>query len=220
MRSYGTILFFEFASLTALAQFPPQIKNIVAIVQENRTPDNLFHYLTPAYPLPPHPTGLTACTPASVTSTCYNIAFCGVSNQKGTPVAVPLIPAPLAGSALPEHSHWSFERMCDPDRTALACRNDGAWQITVPTGGSYAYVENTAVTNYNGSAGYLLDPYLTFAKDYGWANYMYQTNQGPSYTAHQFIFSGTSAATAEDDANSTFIAEDFASIYESECLAL
>ena len=110
--------------------------------------------------------------------------------------------------------------MCDPDPTTLACRNDGAWQITVPTGGSYGYVENTAVTNYNGSAGHLLDPYLTFAKDYGWANYMYQTNQGPSYSAHQFIFSGTSAATAADDAASTFIAEDFASIYESGCLAL
>src|ERR1035438_2902043 len=106
------IIPFAFVSLTALAQFPPQIKNIVVIVQENRTPDNLFHYLTPACPLPPHATGLTACTPASVTSTCYNIAPCGVSNQHGTPVAVPLIPAPLAGSALPEHSHWSFEKMC------------------------------------------------------------------------------------------------------------
>ena len=30
-----------------------------------------------------------ACTPA-VSSTCYNIAPCGVSSQSGTPVAVPL----------------------------------------------------------------------------------------------------------------------------------
>ena len=39
------------AFLRAAAQFPPQIKNIVVIFQENRTPDNLFHFLTPACPL-------------------------------------------------------------------------------------------------------------------------------------------------------------------------
>jgi hypothetical protein len=202
----------------AFAQFPPQIRNIVVIVQENRTPDNLFHYLEPACPISPNAAGLDACTLA-VTDHCYNIASCGVSNEKGAPVAVTLTPAPLAGSALPEHSHWSFEKMCDPDPATFACRNDGAWQITAPTGGSYAYVENSDVTNYDGSAGHLLDPYLTFAKDYGWANYMYQTNQGPSYSAHQFIFGGTSAPTAEDDANSTFLAEDFNTLYDSGCLA-
>ncbi len=219
MKLRAIILLLSFASVTAFAQFPPQIKNVVVIVQENRTPDNLFHYLTPACPLPPNAAGLDACTPAPVTSSCYNIAHCGVSNQNGAPVAVPLAPAPLFGSALPQHSHWSFEKMCDPDPATLVCRNDGAWQITIPTGGSYAYVVNSAVTNYNGSAGHLLDPYLTLAKDYGWANYMYQTNQGPSYAAHQFIFSGTSAPTAQDDANSTFTAEDFNYIYESGCLA-
>ena len=34
-----------------VAQFPPQIKNVVVIFQENRTPDNLFHFLAPACPL-------------------------------------------------------------------------------------------------------------------------------------------------------------------------
>jgi hypothetical protein len=116
------------ASVTAVAQFPPQIKNIVVIVQENRTPDNLFHYLTPACPLPANASGQEACTPAPVTAGCYNIAPCGVSNQSGHQVAVKLKPVPLAGSALPQHSHWSFEKMCDPDPATLACRNDGAWR--------------------------------------------------------------------------------------------
>jgi phospholipase C len=205
--------------LAALAQFPPQIQNVVVIVQENRTPDNLFHFLAPACPIPANATGLKACTPAPVTSGCYDISPCALSNQSGSPGPVALAPVPLYGSALPQHSHWSYEKMCDPDPATLACRNDGAWKITVPSGGSYGYVENSAVTNYNGSAGHLLDPYLTFAKDYGWANAMFQTNQGASYPAHQFIFSGTSAATAEDDANSTFIAEDFQTIYNSGCLA-
>lgn len=203
---------------TAIAQFPPQIKNIVIIVQENRTPDNLFHYLAPACPIPPNAAGLTACTP-EVNSSCYNIAPCGVSNQGGTPHAVALSPVPLVNSALPQHSHWSFEKMCDPDPATLACRNDGAWQITVPTGSSYGYVVNSVVTNYDGSSGHVLDPLLAFAKQYGWANYMFQTNQGASYPAHQYLFAGTSAATAADDAKSTFVAEDFNTINQSGCLA-
>jgi phospholipase C len=214
----GVILLFLTAPLAAVAQFPPQIKNIVIVVQENRTPDNLFHYLTPACPIPPNAAGLTACTPV-VSSSCYNIASCGVSNQSGSPVPVALKPVPLYGSATPGHSHYSFEHMCDPDPATLQCRNDGAWILTTPRGGSYAYVQNSAVTNFDGSAGHLLDPYLTLAKQYGWANYMFQTNQGPSYSAHQYLFSGTAAATAADDVKSTYVAEDFNTIYESGCLA-
>jgi phospholipase C len=212
-------VFFLTPPPSAHSQFPPQIKNIVIVVQENRTPDNLFQYLTPKCPIPANADGLTACMP-TVASNCYNIAPCGISGQSGTPVAVPLEPVPLYGSALPQHSHWSFEHMCDPDPATFKCRNDGAWQITVPSGGAYSYVENTPVTNYFGPAGgHLLDPYLTLARQYGWANYMFQTNQGASYPAHQYLFAGTSAATAADDAKSTYLAEDFSTIYQSGCLA-
>jgi hypothetical protein len=41
-----------------------------------------------------------------------------------------------------------------------------------------------------------VEPYFQIAEDYGFANYMFQTNEGPSYAAHQFIISGTSAPTA------------------------
>ena len=85
--------------------------------------------------------------------------------------------------------------MCDPDPATQLCRNDGAWH-TSGAGAAYGYVDNPVVTNSDGSTGHLLDPYLTLAKQYGWANFMYQTNQGPSYPAHQFIFAGTSALTA------------------------
>lgn len=37
--------------------------------------------------------------------------------------------------------------------------------------------------------------YFDIATNYGFANYMFQTSQGPSFPAHQFIFSGTSAPT-------------------------
>jgi phospholipase C len=212
-------LVFVFASAMASAQFPPQIKNVVIIVQENRTPDNLFHYLAPACPIPPNAAGLTACTSAPVTTNCYNIAPCGVSNQGGTPVPVTLHSVPLYGSVDPNHSHGSFEQMCDRDPATLKCRNDGAWRISAPTGGAYGFVANPVITNYNGSQGHLLDPYYVFAKNFGWANYMYQTNQGPSYPAHQYLFSGTSAVTAADDVKSTYISESFNYIYQSGCMA-
>jgi phospholipase C len=51
-------------------------------------------------------------------------------------------------------------------------------------------------------------PYVMLAQQYGWANFMFQTNQGPSAPAHQFIFAGTSAPTENDDLNATFVAEN------------
>ena len=48
---------------------------------------------------------------------------------------------------------------------------------------------------------------------------MYQTNQGPSFPAHQFIFTGASAQTAADEAKSTFISETFKINTEAGCLA-
>lgn len=196
---------------SVFAQFPPQIKNVILIIQENRTPDNLFHFLSPQCLLGPGPGGEYACTPAMVTDKCYNIAPCGLSNESGTLAPVTLTPVPLSGSVDPSHKHAAWYDMCDPDPATLKCRMDGAWQTTLPKhpGFAYAFATNPPVTNYDGSKGHLLDPYLTLATQYGWANYMYQSNQGPSYPAHQFLFSGTSAPTAADDAKSTFIAENF-----------
>jgi len=196
-------------STAALAQFPPQIKNVVIIFQENRTPDNLFHFLTPACPLPKTAPPLQACTPTEVTASCYDISPCGLSNRSGTPVPVTLKPVTLSGSVDPYHSHTGFENMCDPDPVTLACRNDGAWKTSSPAGASYGYVQNYPIINSDGSRGGRIDPYLILAKQYGWANAMYQTNQGPSYPAHQFMFAGTSAPSAIADQLSVFISENF-----------
>ena len=222
MKCRITSLALLLGTATALAQFPPQIKNVILIVQENRTPDNLFHFLTPACPIPSHAKGLDACIPNPVTTSCYDVSPCGLSNQKekSSPVPVKLKPLLLAADVNPDHSHKGFNDMCDPDPVTFQCRNDGAWK-TSPKDSAYTYVSNPAVTNYNGKHGHALDPYLMLAEEYGWANFMYQTNQGPSYPAHQFIFSGTSASTAADDANSTFLAENPISSLEKEsgCLA-
>ena len=44
----------------------------------------------------------------------------------------------------------------------------------------------------------VLDPYLKLSTQYGFANFMFQTNQGPSFPAHQFIFGSTSAPSASN----------------------
>src|ERR1700680_2924230 len=42
-------------------------------------------------------------------------------------------------------------------------------------------------------------PYFQLATSYGFANYMFQTNEGPSMPSHQFLFTGTSAPVAPKD---------------------
>ena len=64
--------------------------------------------------------------------------------------------------------------------TAAACAN-----LSNP---EYTYVQASDVA-----------PYFQIAKQYGYANYMFQTNQGPSFPAHQFLLSGTSAPTDISD---------------------
>jgi hypothetical protein len=50
-------------------------------------------------------------------------------------------------------------------------------------------VDNTPLSNGYG----IVEPYYRIGIHYGFANYMFQTSQGPSFAAHQFLFSGTSA---------------------------
>jgi phospholipase C len=53
---------------------------------------------------------------------------------------------------------------------------------------AYAYVPQSEV-----------QPYFTLAEDYAFADRMFQTNQGPSFPAHQYILSGTSTVKANSN---------------------
>jgi len=55
---------------------------------------------------------------------------------------------------------------------------------------SYSFVQQSDV-----------QPYFDIATNYGFANYMFQSNEGMSYAAHQFLFTGTSAPVAPGDPN-------------------
>lgn len=44
-----------------------------------------------------------------------------------------------------------------------------------------------------------MQPYFTLAETYTFGDRMFQTNQGPSFPAHQYIISGTSAITEKSN---------------------
>ena len=191
------------------------IKHVIVIFQENRTPDNLFQGLCTANG------GVPGCSTALETK--YDIASTYVNAEGQT---VPLTPVGLATNFDLDHSHagpklngtisgWDFQFKNQgitgkPGVIVPALCGANIFGCTVPANdfSQFMYVYNTQVTNTDGSRDGLLDPYITMATTYGWANKMYQTNQGPSYPAHQFIFGATSAPTAVDDMLGIFVAEN------------
>jgi phospholipase C len=176
-------------------RFPTPFKHVVVIFQENRTPDNLFQGL--CHPPFGHRHSCST-TPAEHQ---YNISTAGW-RDKNSPTGV-TDPAPVAlGNTYDlSHAHSAFLKMYNGGKM------DGAGDVfcspnagtSCPATPQFKFVDN--------STG-ILDPYLELATQYGWANYMFQTNQGPSFPAHQFIFGGTSAPNAVDDAVGVFAAEN------------
>jgi phospholipase C len=184
------------AAIAAQSQIS-NFKHVVVIFQENRTPDNLFQGLCSA------PYGACAVPPTPFAP--YDIQ---TSKWQSKTRTIKPSSVALANTYDLDHSHKAFNAMCDVVAGNPAiCRMDGAAGIhcspkagtTCPSNPQFKFVEN--------SAG-ILNPYLTLATQYGWANYMFQTNQGPSFPAHQFIFGGTSAPSRLDDAKGVFAAEN------------
>jgi phospholipase C len=181
---------------TAVAQIPA-FEHVVVIFQENRTPDNLFQGLCTA------PFGSASRCSTSPTSAQYNIQTKNwLDKTSSTGVTQPTT-VQLANEYDLSHAHSAFVTQCDKNAVTNACNMDGSAGVscsgTCPPKPQYRYVDN--------SKG-VVTPYLEMATQYGWANYMFQTNQGPSYPAHQFIFGATSAPSAADDAAGIFASEN------------
>ena len=156
-------------------------QHIVIIVQENRTPDTLFQGLCgPNRSLCPAP---------------YDLQNFGIDN-KGK--KIPLIATPLGSLTDPKHGFPNFLSMCNLDPSTNQCRMNGtSSEECKPVANDecpFEYVNPGDVA-----------PYITMAQQYGWANYMFQTNQGPSTPAHQILFSGTAARSAQEDSAAAFI---------------
>ncbi len=166
--------------------------HVIIVIQENRTPDNLFQGLCSA------PFGTSKSCSITPSSTQYDILTSNWLDKTSANGVTQPAGIALANSYDVSHSHQAFITTCDINSTGV-CRMDGAANTdctgTCATHPHYKYVTNTAS---------ILNPYLTMATSYGWANYMFQTNQGPTFPAHQFLFGGTSAPSAADDAAGTF----------------
>jgi phospholipase C len=183
MRHYATNLLTACAAVSlscAAADAAPTFSHVIIVVQENRTPDNLF--------------GSNPTFEPGV-----DIATSGLDSKGRT---VTLKATPINGCYDVAHTHQAFTAMYDRGKM------DGAdLQLTwlssdcvIPLEPAFRFADN--------STG-VIQPYFDIATQYGWANRMFQTNQGPSFPAHQFIFGGTSAPT---ETSHLFAAENMALI--------
>jgi phospholipase C len=173
-----------------------KFQHIIVVFQENRTPDNLFYALCTNFPCSTNPN-----------NTQYNIQQINWLDKTSPTGFTQPTGVELANGYDLDHSHTGWKNECDLNTTTNQCRMDGAALTQMnPIRGAFHFVNNTVSTKH--PLG-ILTPYITLATTYGWANFMFQTNQGPSFPAHQYIFGGTSARDAAGDAAGTFFSENF-----------
>ncbi|HZR28524.1 MAG TPA: alkaline phosphatase family protein [Terriglobales bacterium] len=197
MQFNSKIPLFLFAGLLAIAAQAQvtQFKHIIVVFQENRTPDNLFYSLCSG-----NNCNTTPDPCVTKTGNFYNIQLHNWLNASSPTGVTEPVGKPINNGYDLDHSHSGWKNMCDGGTPPTQCKMDGAYK-TSPNNGTYIFVSNSSGT---------VTPYLSLAQSYGWANCMFQTNQGPSFPAHQFIFGGTSALSATDDnVNGIFVSENF-----------
>jgi len=210
-KSVNPLVPLALAALCLAAPASAQItsfQHVILVVQENRTPDNLFQGLCP-------PTTPSACS-TQPSRQQYNIQTTGwMDNTSPTGTTNPHA-NPLGLGYDLRHRHSAFVAMCDLNVYG-ACAMDGAANVQCmpnrqpcPTKPALGFVDNSTGA---------VQPYLDLVKAYGWGNYMFQTNQGPSFPAHQFLFGATSAPSANDDHNGIFAAENTANGLNTGCIA-
>ena len=144
---------------------------VVVIVQENRSTDNLFQ-------------------DSVLISRGADIAQSGQTSEGQT---ITLSPSDLATNYDLTHNHAAFVAMYDGGKMdganliPLTCDagETGCPPPNPPPHPQYMYVKPSEVR-----------PYFQMAEQYTFGDRMFQTNQGPSFPAHQFLISGTSAPTA------------------------
>jgi len=184
-----------------------RFQHIIVVVQENRTPDNLFQGLC----IPPFGMLPNSCS-TTPNALQYNIQTPSEGwldkGRRITPETVSLAPNGTThnGQYDLHHDHNGFVQMCDA--SGGVCKMDGANYPGACRQSKGVYCPPNAPMRYVDNSTHILDPYLQLASQYGWANYMFQTNQGPSFPAHQFLFTGTSAPTKEEDHAGVFAAEN------------
>jgi len=157
---------------------PPsgKIEHVVIVFQENRTPDNLFQ------------------DPVLIAKGA-DIATSGL-NSKGATIQLTPIDLGTTGTKPQNydlsHAHAAFVAMYDGGKM------DGADLI-----GCTPAIDCPPNAHPNPQFKYVLpsdvQPYFALAEQYTFGDRMFQTNQGPSYPAHQYLIAGTSEPSVGSD---------------------
>jgi phospholipase C len=160
-------------SLTLPLVMAAVIQHIVIIFQENRTPDNLFQ------------------DPVLI-SRGADIKNSGVNSLGQT---IPLAPIDLGTTGTSpqnydlSHAHAAFVAMYDGGKmdgaNLIPCSPAANCPPNAHPDPQFMYVKPADV-----------QAYFALAEQYTFGDRMFQTNEGPSFPAHQFIIAGTSAPTA------------------------
>ncbi len=182
------------ASLASAESYNLPFQHIIVVVQENRTATNLFG----------EDSALVANGFHLVTS-----GLCGTQT-------ITLAPYQLDACFDASHAHTAWEMAWDSGKMDGFC--------TIPSGIANCTAQQkqgvptctvngvaTACPQYTTVTASQLGPYFQMAAHGGFANYMFQTNQGPSFPAHQFLFSGTSEPIAPTTTDYKFFAAENAS---------
>src|SRR5208282_6221343 len=165
------------------------IQHIIILIQENRTPDNLF--------------GSDLVQNQSRRLPNADLVSSGPCHGQ----SITLTAQPLDSCWDPDHGHSiphpSWTQMYDGGQMDGACdifihTDECTSSSPVPPNPNYSFVDNTPIA---ATGVGLIEPYYQIASQYGFGNYMFQTNQGPSFPAHQFLFTGTSAPIEYGSAN-------------------
>jgi phospholipase C len=167
--SYAISLLLLLVSVSSMFAQTLPFQHIVIVTQENRTPDNLF--------------GSNPTFEPGV-----DISLTTVS-KKGIPATA--TPYPLAGCYDNGHGHQVWVAQFDGGKMdGFSTPPFRSATCVSPPHPQVVYVDNSTGT---------VQPYFDIATSYGFANRMFQTNQGPSFPAHQFLLSGTSSPTETSD---------------------
>jgi phospholipase C len=199
------LLSVSLAAGIASASTLPTFKHVVIIVQENRTPDNLFGSGSALH----H----SACGQEDPFEAGVDIENGGPNKVTGTETCLTSFPLNVCWDPIHTFKNWNDTADIQANGNVNL---DGACVETPSVQGNctlppqqcptYSYVQKTDV-----------QPYLDIATNYGFANYMFSTHEGPSFPAHQFLLSGTSAPVAPGITNYLDFAADNAAFYDSGC---
>jgi phospholipase C len=175
MRVYRCVLALS-ASICTIGAFRPPIDHVVVIVQENRTPDNLFNGFPGADTVP------------------Y-----GYGHGK----TYTLAPVSLTAPWDINHAHYQFIEDYDGGKNdgfdlevgsfAKSCADPynepSCWVFLGPSyySRAFAYVPRSESV-----------PYWVMAERYAFSDRTFQSNNGPSYPSHQYLIAGQAFHVAEN----------------------